>query len=148
MKGNSKGTHLGFLHKWTKWTQKSRLGHEMTRSGCLRIRSMLLRQLQAYPSDRPEEMATHPRRAPPPRVTSARSQGKWSLIFMKLEIQGLFINLQVGFDGRHKKLTESTRSTKTRVLKKEGLFDNWMKIMKTILTSQIVIENTCGRLRC
>ena len=43
-------------------------------------------RVQAYPSDRSEEMATHPRGAPPPRVTSARSQGKWSLICVKFEI--------------------------------------------------------------
>ena len=42
--------------------------------------------VQAYPADRFEDLATHPKRAPPPRETSARSWGKWSLIYMKFEI--------------------------------------------------------------
>ena len=81
--GNPKGTHLGFMQKWT---QKNRSGHEMTRSGCLRIGSIILRWVQAYPSDRSEEKATHPKGVLPPRETSARSQGKWSLILMKFDI--------------------------------------------------------------
>ena len=48
---------------------------------------------------------------------------------MKLEIQGLFINLQVGFDGR-KKNPQDLSDLRNEGFKKEGLFDNWMKIMK------------------
>ena len=104
----------------------------MTRSGCLKVRSMILRRVQAYPSDRSKEMATDPRGASPPRVTSARSQGKWIIIYVKLDIQVLIINLQVCFDGRHQKLT-GLSDIRNEGFKKEGLLGNWMKILKYIM---------------
>ena len=46
----------------------------------MKDRSMKIKWVQAYPTDRFEYLATHPKGAPPPRETSVRSQGKWSLI--------------------------------------------------------------------
>ena len=90
---------------------------------------MKIEWVQAYPTDRYEYLATHPKGAPPPREASAISWGKWSQIYVKFEIQGLFNNIQVGFDGHHKKLIESIRSTKLEFVERV-LMDKWMKTLK------------------
>ena len=58
----------------------------MTRLGHVKNRSMRIKWVQAYPDDRSENLAIHPRSAPPPGDTSVGAQGKWSRKFMKFEI--------------------------------------------------------------
>ena len=84
--GNPNGTHLGFMQKWKWWTQKSTLGQGVTRSGCLKDISAKIEWVQAYLTDRSKDLATHPRRAAPPKEISARSQGKCSQNYMKFEM--------------------------------------------------------------
>ena len=114
----------------------------MARSSGLKDRFVKLKWVQAYPIARSKDLATHPMNAPPPRETSARSRGKWSLIYVKFEIQGLFSNLQVSVDGHHKKLTGSVKYTKLGFEERGFYGDNWIKPKKN-KTNANVPGNTC-----
>ena len=57
-------------------------------------------------------------------------------------LYGFINNLQVGFDGRHKKLTGSIRSTKQGFVKKGFCGDNWIKPKKN-KTNANELGNTC-----